>query len=147
MTLTWWDGGLRPVRPPELEEGRELNTNGALFVGEKGKILSDRRSYRLIPETRAKEYGDPPKRLERSVGHYKEWLNAAKGGPAAGSNFDWAGPLTEAVLLGNVALRTQMREEMTKRVLTWDPIGLRFTNSEAATQFLRRNYREGWTLA
>jgi predicted dehydrogenase len=146
VTLTWWDGGLRPSRPPELEEGRELSTNGALFVGDNGKILSDRRRYRLIPESRAQEYGEPPRKLERSVGHYKEWVAAAKGGPVAGSNFDWAGPLTEAVLLGNVALRTQLREEMTKRRLNWDPVGFRFTNSDVASQFLRRDYREGWTL-
>jgi hypothetical protein len=100
----------------------------------------------MLPEAREKEYGEAPKKLERSVGHYQEWVVAAKGGKPAGSNFDWAGPLTEAVLLGNVALRTQMREEMTKRKLLWDSAALRITNSDAANQFLRREYRAGWSL-
>jgi predicted dehydrogenase len=146
LTLTWSDGGLRPARPDELEDGRELGPTGALYIGERGKIISQRMRYRLLPESRAKEYGEPPKKLERSIGHYKEWVAAAKGGKPGGSNFDWAGPLTEAVLLGNVALRAQMREEMTTRRLMWDSAALKFTNSDAATQFLRREYRSGWSL-
>lgn len=148
--VVWYDGGLRPPRPPELEPGRELGANGHLFIGDKGKITTQRgegrRSYTLIPEARALEYGEPPKRLARSVGHYAEWAAACKGGPPGGSNFDWAGPLTEAVLLGNVALRRELREELTTKKLLWDSANLRFTNSEAANRFVRREYRAGWTL-
>jgi len=100
----------------------------------------------LLPESRAKEYGEPPKKLPRSMGHYREWLVACRGGQPAGSNFDWAGPLTESVLLGNVALRSALREELTRRKLLWDSAGLRFTNSEIANGFLRRAYRPGWSL-
>jgi hypothetical protein len=125
-----------------------MGDNGHLFIGDKGKILSlrsqRRRGYALIPESRAKEYGDPPKKLERSIGHYKEWIETCKGGKPAGSNFDWAGPLTEVVLLGNVALRPQLREELTTQKLLWDGAHMRFTNSDLANQFLRRDYREGW---
>jgi len=142
----WYDGGIRPPRPPELEEGRVMGAMGALLVGDKGKILGQQRGYQIIPESKREAYGQPPRKLERSPGHHQEFVNACKGGPPAGSNFDWAGPLTEAVLLGNVALRVQMREEMTTRKLLWDPIGLRFTNSEKGNQFLRREYRAGWTL-
>jgi hypothetical protein len=144
--LVWYDGGLRPPRPEELEDDRAMGTIGALLIGDKGKIMSQRMQWRLLPEAKAKEYGQPPKKLERSIGHYKEWIEACKGGKPGGSNFDWAGPLAEAVLLGNVALRVKMREEMTRKKLLWDPVSLRFTNSEAAHRFLRREYRKGWEL-
>jgi predicted dehydrogenase len=146
VKLTWYDGGMRPPRPEELEEGREMGATGALLIGDRGKILSQRRGYRLIPETRATEYGAPPQKLARSTGHYREWVEACKGGKPSGSNFDWAGPLAETVLLGNVALRVQLREELTKRKLLWDAPGLRITNLPAADKYLRREYREGWTL-
>jgi hypothetical protein len=150
VKLVWYDGGLRPPRPDELEEDNEMGANGHLFIGDKGKILSlrttKRRGYVLIPESRAEQYGAPPKKLPRSIGHHKEWIAACKGGDPAGSNFDWAGPLTEAVLLGNVALRPQLREELTTKRLFWDSANLRFTNSDQANKFLRYEYREGWTL-
>ena len=147
LTVTWYDGGMRPPRPDELEEGREMGATGALLIGDKGKILSGRTGYRLIPEKRAREYGAPPKKLERSPGHFKEWVAACKGAKPAGSNFDWAGPLTETVLLGNVALRLKMREELTRQKLLWDSAAFKFTNSDAANQFLKRDYRRGWNLA
>lgn len=144
--LTWYDGGLRPPRPDELEDGREMGATGALLVGDRGKILAHERGYSLIPESRAKEYGEPPKKLPRSPGHYREWIEACKGGKPPGSNFDWAGPLAETVLLGNVALRLQLREELTRRKLLWDSPGMKVTNLAAANDFLRRTYREGWSL-
>jgi predicted dehydrogenase len=149
LKIVWYDGGLRPSRPEELEDGRSIGDNGHLFVGERGKILSRRgqgkSGFRLIPAEREKEYGDPPKKLPRSIGHYKEWVAACKGGPPAGSNFDWAGPLTEVVLLGNIALRAEMREEMTTKKLLWDGASLRFTNSETANEFIKPVSRANWT--
>src|SRR5207245_5751798 len=109
-------------------------------------MIGERVGGRIIPESREKEFQDLPKTLPRSPGHYKEWIEACKGGKPGGSNFDWAGPLTETVLLGNVALRLQMREEMTLQKLLWDAPNLRFTNSEEANRFLRREYRAGWSL-
>ena len=132
--------------PATLEDGRQMGANGRLIVGDKGKIISRNYDNVLIPDSRAAEYGKPPKTLERSPGHYKEFSLACKGGKPAGSNFDFAGPLTEAVLLGNVALRLAMREELTQKTLLWDSPNLRFTNSDTANQFLRREYRQGWTL-
>jgi predicted dehydrogenase len=150
LKLVWYDGGLRPPRPTELAPGRELGAMGHLLIGDKGKIPSRRTDegpvYELIPESLANEYGDPPQSLPRSPGHYVEWINACKGGPAGGSNFAWAGPLTEAVLLGNVALRPELRGELTSKRLLWDGASMRFTNSEAANEFLSRPYRSGWTL-
>lgn len=146
VKLTWYDGGLRPSRPPEIEDDVKMAANGAMLVGDKGILLSQAGRWFVFPETREKEFGIVPKTLERSPGHYVEWLQACKGGAPGGSNFDWAGPLTEVVLLGNVALRAQMREEMTAKRLLWNPEKLEFSNSEKATGFLRREYRKGWTL-
>lgn len=150
VTVFWYDGGLRPPRPPELEEGERLGsyTNGLLLVGDRGKIMtgSAGREPSLIPVSRMKEYRQPPRSLPRSSGHYQEWIDAAKGGKPAGSNFDHAGPLTETVLLGNVALRRALREELATRRLLWDGPKLRFTNFPAANQYLHREYRSGWIL-
>ena len=140
--LTWSDGGLRPPRPDGLPESRPMGDNGCLLVGDQGFILNGK----VYPETRAHEVGEIPSFLPASAGHYLEWIQACKGGKAAGSNFDWAGPLAEAVLLGNVALRTQLREELTLYKLQWDAAALKFVNLEDANKFVRREYRAGWTL-
>ncbi len=147
VKLVWYDGGLRPPRPSELEDGLEMGANGALLIGDKGKILSQQMRWTIIPEERAVEYGRPPRKLERSPGHYVEWIQACKGGSTKpGSNFDWAGPLAETVLLGNVALRLKLRSDLTKHKLLWDPVKFEFTNMPEANQFLRREYRKGWNL-
>ena len=137
VTVTWWDGGLKPPRPEELEPDRQwADGDGCMIVGDKGKILG----HRLIPEAKAKEFGKPPQVLPRSSGHWQEWLQACKGGQPAGSNFvDHAAHLAEVVLLGNIAIRT-------KQKLLWDAENFRFTNSEEANKLLMPPYREGWTL-
>ncbi|MHC4497819.1 MAG: Gfo/Idh/MocA family protein [Planctomycetota bacterium] len=142
VRLTWYDGGLKPPRPRELEEGRKLRAEGMLFVGDKGKLLNER----LIPESRMKEYGKPPRVLPRSPGHFKEWIDACKGGEPARANFDWAGPLTEIVLLGNIALRRELREKLTQTKLYWDGPNMRCSNVPEANEYIRREYRKGWTL-
>jgi len=142
VKLTWYDGGLRPPRPDELEDGQEMGTGGTLFVGDKGKMLR----HRLIPESRMKEYGKPPQKIPRSPGHFEEWIEACKGGKPAGSNFDHAGLLAEVVLLGNVALRVELREKLTRMKLLWDGPNMKITNLPEANQFLQREYRKGWTL-
>jgi len=144
VTVHWYDGGMRPPRPPELEDARRLDTNGALYVGDKGKMLNGR----LLPESRQKEYGRPPKKLERSPGHYMEWVIACKGGKPAGSNFpDHASLLAQVVLLGNVALRPALKEpKVFGTKLLWDPKEFEFTNMPEANQYLTKQYREGWNL-
>ena len=135
VTITWYDGGLKPFRPAELERGRKLARKGNLIIGDKGKILDGR----LIPETTMQAYTLPPKTLPRSPGHYKEWIQACKGGEPAGSNFDFASLVTETVLLGNIALR--MGEK-----LEWDGKNIMITNHPDANQYLHREYRKGWSL-
>ncbi len=135
VKLTWYDGGLKPARPEELDEEREMGNDGILYVGDKGKMLNGR----LIPESRMKAYKQPPKTLPRSIGHHKEWIEACKGGKPAGSNFDVSGPATETVLLGNIALRTGKQ-------LKWDGPNMKVTNVPEADQYTHRQYRQGWTL-
>ena len=142
VKVVWYDGGMRPPRPEELEDGRQVGSNGKLFIGDKGKMLSER----IIPESKMKEYGKPPEMIPRSPGHYIEWIEACKGGKPAGSNFDHAGPLAEAVLLGNVALRPELKEKMNRTKLLWDGPNLKITNVPEANKFLHREYREGWSL-
>lgn len=144
VKLVWYDGGLRPARPDVVGDGDVMGTNGLLLMGDNGALLSDWNKWRLFPDKRATEYGAPPKKLSRSPGHHKEFALACKGGDPAGSNFDWAGPMTETVLLGNVALRPQLREDLTKTKLLWDAKNLKFSNHEGANEFLRRAYRKGW---
>jgi len=140
--LIWYDGGLRPPRPEGLPDGARMGEGGRLLIGEKGFILGNA----IYPESRTKEFGDLPKTIPRSAGHHLEWVAACKGGDPAGSNFDWAGPLAEAVLLGNVALRSQLRDDLTLCKLLWDPVAFKFTNHDEANAFLRREYRAGWSL-
>ncbi len=148
VKLVWYDGGLRPPRPAQITSGDLMGTNGIMLVGDDGLLMSDWDSdWRLYPEQLARDYGAPPKKLERSPGHHAEWLAACKGGPVAGSNFDWAGPMTETVLLGNVALRSQLREALTTTKLLWDANAISFVDHESANQFLRRQYRDGWEPA
>ena len=142
VKVTWYDGGLRPPRPDEMDDGEQFGAGGVLFVGDKGKMLG----HRLIPESRSKEYGKPPQMIPRSPGHFVEWIEACKGGKPAGSNFDHAGLLAQVVLLGNVALRPQLREKLTRAKLQWDSENMKFTNVPEANEFLRREYRQGWTL-
>jgi len=144
VKLHWYDGGLLPPRPEELDDGRELpRDDGILFVGDKGKMLVEGwggRSPRLIPEKRMQEYRRPPKTLPRSVGHHREWLEACKRGTPTRSSFDFAGPLTEAVLLGTVCVRVGGHK------LVWDSENLKVTNLPEANKYLHYEYRKGWTL-
>jgi predicted dehydrogenase len=134
VTLHWYDGGLRSPRPAELEAERGLGD--VLYVGDKGKMMG----HRLIPEARMREFGKAPVTLPRSPGHYKEFVDACRGGPPAGANFvDHAGLLSEVCMLGNVAVRAQKK-------LLWDGPNLKVTNDEAANAFLSREYRKGWAL-
>jgi predicted dehydrogenase len=134
VTLTWYDGGLKPPRPSELDDDDVLQD--VLYIGDKGKLMGNR----LIPDSRQDHYRLPAKTLPRSPGHYQEWVDACRGGSPPGSNFvDHSGLVTEVILLGNIAVRAQKK-------LKWDGANLRFTNDNAANQLLHRTYREGWSL-
>jgi predicted dehydrogenase len=142
VELTWYDGGLKPKRPEILEDNAMMGDNGTLYVGDKGMILDGR----IIPEARRKEYKRPEPSIPSSPGHYEEWLAACKGGKPAGSNFDWAGPLAEVVLLGNVAIRKDLKDKVLRHKLMWDPEAFKITNLPEANQYLQVEYRKGWSL-
>ncbi|MDZ4701696.1 MAG: Gfo/Idh/MocA family oxidoreductase [Rhodothermales bacterium] len=141
VRLTWYDGGLKPARPHELSPMQELAGDGILFEGEKGKILCGftGQNPRLLPDSEMAHYQPPPQTLAPSIGHYNEWVAACKGGEPAPCRFEWGAPLTEIVLLGNIALQTG-------RSLQWDSRQARFTNDEMANAMIEAPYREGWTL-
>jgi predicted dehydrogenase len=138
VSLTWYDGGLRPMRIPELEEGMKMGTGGTLYIGDKGKILDDK----IYPLSLRESYTLPAPSIPSSPGHEEEWILACKGG----ANFDWAGPLTETVLMGNVALRGELKEKLSGMSLNWDADKFSFTNLPEADKFLHYEYRNGWSL-
>jgi len=142
LKFVWYDGGLKPPRPDGMDPGWQMGTNGSLYIGDKGIMAG----HVIMPKARRDEFGKAAKVLPRSPGHYTEWINACKGGDPAGSNFDHAGPMTETVLLGNVALRMQLRERLFREALLWDCDNMQFTNVPEANQFLHREYRQGWSL-
>jgi hypothetical protein len=141
----WYDGGLRPQVPEILETGRKLPSTGNLFVGTKATLLVSGdygESPRIIPETKAQEIGKPKPMLERSPGHMQEWLMAIKGDKPLDfpkSNFAYAGPFSEKILLGNIALRMGRR-------LEWDGENMKFTNCAEANAFVTKEYRSGWKV-
>jgi len=143
VKMVWYDGGKLPPRPPELEESRKLGDNGILFVGDKGKILCGGWSGppRLIPESKMKEYKPPAKTLPRSIGHHKEWIEACKAGKPqdAKAGFWYSGPFTEALLVGNLAVRLGKRVE-------WDAKMMRSPNCPEADNYITKFYRLGWDV-
>jgi predicted dehydrogenase len=141
LKLTWYDGGLQPPRPEELEPERRMGEDGLLFVGEKGKILAGgwSESPRIIPEPKMRAYKRPAETIPRVEGHRRDWINACKGGAPASANFDFGGPLTELVLLGTVAMRTEKK-------LYWDSPNMKATNAPEADKYIRPEYHNGWTL-
>jgi predicted dehydrogenase len=146
VKLHWYDGGLLPELPAELEAGRKLPESGTIFVGSKAKMWCETysESPRLIPESAMQAFQRPPKTLPRVPegrgGHERNWLDAIRQKGKAVSDFDYAGPFTETVLLGNVALRFPSER------LLWDSAAMKVTNKPEADQFVQHNYRPGWTL-
>jgi predicted dehydrogenase len=147
LRFTWYDGGLKPSRPPELEENRPFRgepdeEEGLLFVGDHGKILCgfNGKDPRLIPQSKMDAYKQPPKTLPRSPGNEREWLDACKGGKTKpGGNFEFEDLVTETLLLGNVAVLTGQK-------LTWDHANLKANNSDLGQKYIRPERRTGWEL-
>ena len=147
VKVTWMDGKMRPSKPNGLGDERELGTQwGQFFVGDKGTIFVNDAycsSLRLLPEENMRAFMRdvrPPKVLKRSPtpgDPQKEWIHCIKNGGDPGANFDYAAPLTEMVLVGNLALRSERRVQ-------WDSTNLRAANHQGANQYIKRHYREGW---
>ena len=142
VTMTWYEGGLMPPTPRLFPQGKRLHDNGVLYVGTKGVMHHG--SHGGMPELFPAELNEQakavPKTMARSPGHYEEWLLACKGGPRPISNFDYAGPLTEIVLLGVLALRRPGTK------IEWDSENLKVKNAAELNSFVQLEYRKGWTL-
>ncbi len=148
LEMTWWDGGLMPPRPAGLEPGRRMGDldGGILLIGDEGAIVAGcyGESPRIVPEAKMRKYRRPKRTLPRipegSDGHEQDWIRACKTGKPASSSFEYSGPLTETVLMGNLAVRYPNRE------LFWNGAAMEVTNDKDANAYVRREYREGWKL-
>ena len=163
LELHWMDGGIKPVRPEELDANEPFGANGILFIGTKGKMMCDTygANPRLLPlscNANDKTKLRTPL-VEGGVnGHYTQWAEAAIAGYGKinlSSPFEIAGPLTETLLIGNLAIRgTDVRIPNGKGFnypgrdikLLWDQENLKVTNFDEVNQFVKREYREGWSL-
>lgn len=129
--LDWGDAGEKKWR----------DHAGCLLIGTKGMIHSTghNMSFTLLPEKQFKDFEGPTKTLPRSRGHEREWLEACRGGPDTMSNFSYAAPLTEFVLLGNIAT-------LVDETIEFDPLEMKVINNPQANAALEREYRYGWSL-
>jgi len=137
VEFTWYDGSNRPSLPAEWNI--PVGGAGVLFVGKEGQLRADYGSRQLYPKEKFADYQPPEPTIPSSIGHHQEWIHACKTGEPTTCNFDYSGALSEAVLLGNVAYRVGKK-------LQWDGAAMKATNCPEADRYLRREYRQGWTL-
>lgn len=165
LQIHWMDGGIKPARPEELAANEPFGTNGVLFEGTRGKMMCDvyGANPRLLPLSRNNEVHIKP-RAERVTGgvdgHYWDWAEACIAGygkKQLSSPFEIAGPLTETLLIANLAIRgtdVQVARSTGNGFdypgrdikLIWDKENLRVTNFDEVNQFVKREYRKGWSL-
>ncbi len=148
--LVWYEGmkdGKRNLPSPDFMYGEKPSNSGLLLVGDKGILFSPNdygASFKLLPVANFEGFKKPEPYLPRLGGsnddsQKKEWIAACKGGPAAFSNFDFAGVLTEAMLLGNIAIRAG-------KPIEWDGPTMKLVNAPEHQHLLHREYRKGWSL-
>jgi predicted dehydrogenase len=168
VELHWMDGGIQPARPAELGANEVMGDggNGIIFIGTKGKMMAGTYGInpQLLPTSRTKTVKVPQTvaRVKNGdAGHYVAWVEAAIAGygskeaQALSSHFDIAGPLTESILMGNLAIRSYDIQKKKGNgfeypgrniKLLWDGPNMKITNFDEANQFVKREYREGWSL-
>lgn len=160
VKMHWMDGGIRPERPDELGPDEAMGdpdgSGGVIIEGTKGKMMCGTYGSdpKLLPTSRMKEVNVPKTLARVPEGHYIQWVNACIAGygkAALSSPFDYAGPLTETILMGNLALRSwnikDAKGKFTGRQkLLWDAKNMKVTNFDEANQFVKRQYRKGWEL-
>lgn len=167
ITLTWSDGGLRPFHPDLIPADHPIgdndSSNGVIMIGKKGIMTCG--TYGRVPKVYLNNgdlltYDDSEKSELPDHGHNFAWVEACKGGfhskehKALTSSFDYAGPLTESVLMGNLAIRSyNLRKKKGNRFeypgrkkLLWNGEDMKITNFDEANQFVKREYRTGWSL-
>lgn len=168
LKWTWYDGGNdKPAwvnkKLKELAHGRDIPGSGSILIGEKATLFSPNdygEDWVLLPEGQKRDEVKVDQILPRSPGHKEEWFNAIRENKPelAMSNFSYAGPLTETVVLGCVAMRVApgmeveveqpdgKKKKVSHKHIEWDGPNMRITNIPAANAFLRREYRKGWEL-
>lgn len=171
IEMTWSDGGIRPAHPEIIPADHDIgganSANGVLIIGEKGIISTNiNDSSPLMPKLYMNdgttEFGpEVEENDEPEYGHHRKWVDACKAGFGSKehkeltSSFDYAGPMTETVLMGNLAIRSYLlRKENSegrmeyygRKKLLWDGENMKITNLEEANQFVGREYRKGWEV-
>jgi predicted dehydrogenase len=142
VKLTWYDGGILPLHDDRLR-GLKFPSCGGLVIGEKGIIMHGSHGaggYKIFPFDKNMEIKTPPVLLERSKGHWADWVEAIKTGKPASSNFNYGGPLTETVLLGTAASLFRNQE------LIWDSNNMKVTNLEQVNSVIKPEFRTGWSI-
>jgi predicted dehydrogenase len=138
VNLSWYQGNYKPQ--PWLDKEIPQWDSGVLFVGDKGMLLSDYGRNMLLPEQDFKDFERPEPFIPKSLGHHAEWIHACKTGAPTTCNFEYAGWLTEANHLGNVAYRVGKK-------LEWNHRKLKAKNVPEAARYIHREYRKGWELS
>ena len=138
VKVHWYQG----EQKPQIWTDKKIPQwdSGAVFIGDKGMILSDYGKHVLLPEENFKDFKRPAQFLPSSIGHQQEWVAACKGNGTTSAPFEYAGPLTEANHLGNIAHRVGKKIE-------WDAAKMKVKNAPEAARLIRREYRKGWSLA
>lgn len=162
VTIHWMDGGIQPQRPEELDANEVFGDggNGILFIGTKGKMQAGcyAENPRLLPTSLTEQHQLPVKydRVPNGVsGHYAQWVEACiagYGNKEVSAPFEISGPLTEALLMSNLAirgsdLRIDNRYPGRNLKLIWDNDNMKVTNFDDVNQFVKREYRKGWELS
>ncbi|MBC7829490.1 MAG: Gfo/Idh/MocA family oxidoreductase [Chitinophagaceae bacterium] len=158
VSLHWMDGGIMPDRPDELSPEEKMGDNGggAIIVGTKGKMMCSTYGNNplLLPTARTREHILPETIARVPEGHYVQWVNACMAGygkKELSSSFDYAGPLTETILMGNLALRAwNIKNEKAafigRKKLLWDAENMKITNFDEANQFVKRDYKNNYPM-
>jgi hypothetical protein len=138
--LFWYDGGMKPVTPDELEQaGKPLEREGMMFIGDKGKIIGGFRGEKPVLYVDNKQVAEATGAEQTGQNANDVWINAFKNNTQSPGSFLYAGPVTETILLGAVALRAGKKVE-------YDAANMKITNAPEAEKFLVREYRKGWEL-
>jgi predicted dehydrogenase len=140
VKVTWTDGGLKPPRPYNLEDGRPVQA--VTYIGEKGIIMHE--SHGAMPELvpANTDFKKPAPWLERTANNYEDWINSIKAGKKSHNDFSISARLAEIMLLTNIATRIQD----SNKILEYDAANMRFTNAPEANNLFHYEYRKGWTL-
>lgn len=169
IKVSWMDGGIGPERPDGLGADEALGNwdGGVIFEGTKGSMMADcyGANPRLIPTIRMEEEKMPKEVLPRvEEGHYLQWVNACMAGYEDGvtsSPFSYAGPFTESLLIGNLALKSYFVKDASmkdsgfwssskkfigRKKLLWDSKNMKITNFDEANQWVKRDYRGEWAI-